>query len=110
MSKLYGLIKSQDIYGHGIGIQYRGQDSHKTGLGALLTIFSYVLVSVYLAARVQEFFDNSSQIEQVNKKSVDLFDEPVINLNESHFSLIAGSNYPIPKGIGEWKTKSLTWP
>ena len=81
MSKQCDKLESQDIYGYGVGVHYRGRDSHQTRLGALLTIATYVLVGVYLAARVQEFFDKSSQIEQVNKKSLDLFDEPIVNLN-----------------------------
>ena len=83
MSKLCGLIESH-IYGYGIGVHYRGRHSHQTRLGALLTIATYVLVAVYVTARVQQFFEKYSQIEQVNKISVDLFDEPRINLNESN--------------------------
>ena len=67
-----------------------------------------MVVAVYVASRVQEFFDKSSQIERTNITSVDLFDEPMNNLNQSNTQIIANSNFPIPKGIGQWRATRMT--
>ena len=37
-------IVSGDIYGHPIGVNYKGSDTYRTKLGALFTITAYVLV------------------------------------------------------------------
>ena len=37
-------IVSGDIYGHPIGVNYKGSDTYRTKLGALFTIVAYVLV------------------------------------------------------------------
>ena len=37
------LLKSQDIYGRAIGVHYDGEDTHKTRLGGLVSIVTYIL-------------------------------------------------------------------
>ena len=41
-----GLLKSIDMYGHQISVQYRGKGTYSTGLGGALTIFSIIVVLV----------------------------------------------------------------
>ena len=47
--RLYKLLVNQDVYGTPIGVHYKGQDSFKTGLGALCTLATYVLIMVNTA-------------------------------------------------------------
>ena len=50
MSKrLYKFLINQDVLGTPIGVHYKGQDSFKTGLGALCTLATYVLIMVNTA-------------------------------------------------------------
>ena len=38
MSKLATMFRGLDMYGHAIGVTYRGSGTYKTNLGALFTI------------------------------------------------------------------------
>ena len=44
--KFERMIINQDIFGHAIGVHYRGDGSFKTRLGALCTIATYVLIAI----------------------------------------------------------------
>ena len=37
-------LVDQDIYGHQVGVHYKGSDTYKTKLGALFTVATYVLI------------------------------------------------------------------
>ena len=40
------LLAALDIFGHNVGVQYRGQETYKTKFGGLLTLATYVLVLI----------------------------------------------------------------
>ena len=46
--KLEKLIVDQDIFGHVIGVHYRGRDAFKTRLGAFCTLATYTLIFINL--------------------------------------------------------------
>ena len=61
MSKrLYKFLINQDVLGTPIGVHYKGQDSFKTGLGALCTLATYVLILVN-SAQLLIAFENGSE-------------------------------------------------
>ena len=58
-SRLEDLILSQDMYGHAIGVHYRGSDAYQTRLGALCTLVTYALMLVNLITLSTAFSDGS---------------------------------------------------
>ena len=50
--KLLNKIVEKDIFGHPIGVHYRGSDTFKTFLGSLCTLASYVLIIVYFVTLI----------------------------------------------------------
>ena len=58
--QLERMIINQDIFGHAIGVHYRGDDTFKTRLGALCTIATYVLITVQLVTLIIAFNDGSN--------------------------------------------------
>ena len=38
------LLKSLDIYGHKVGVHYKGESAYKTRVGGFLSLVTYVLV------------------------------------------------------------------
>ena len=49
---LQRLIEDQDIFGHVIGVHYRGRNAYKTLLGALCTLATYILITINLVTLV----------------------------------------------------------
>ena len=44
VKKLEEFLVNQDIFGHSIGVHYRGDESFKTRLGSFCTLVTYVLI------------------------------------------------------------------
>ena len=41
-----GLLLRLDIFGHKVGVHYRGDDAYRTKFGGLLSLATYVLVLI----------------------------------------------------------------
>jgi hypothetical protein len=49
MGRSFGdLVKSMDIYGEPVGLNYKGSGTYNTYLGALLTFFTAALMAYYI--------------------------------------------------------------
>ena len=46
------LFKSVDIYGHPVGVNYRGDDAYKTKFGAIWSIYTFVTVMLYAITKL----------------------------------------------------------
>ena len=57
---LCGLLVRLDIFGHNVGVHYKGEDAYKTKFGGLLTLVTYVLVIIQTLNLFTDFFDNSA--------------------------------------------------
>ena len=62
MSNLMDLLESQDIFGHPIGVNYKGDNTFKTRLGALCTIVSYALI-LFNTVTLTTAYKNHSKLE-----------------------------------------------
>ena len=72
-----------------------------------MSLITYGLIIFNLVIRITEFFDRSTQVEQVQETRVDLLsDEPHL-LADSDFDIVLGATSPIPEEIGRWRAKSL---
>ena len=57
------LIKRSDMFGHRIQLKFKGQDSHKTLLGGLLSIVVRISLLLFLISRIQLLLgDNSPKL------------------------------------------------
>ena len=52
------------MYGHVIGVHYKGRGSYQTRLGAFLTLATYVLMIVNFVTLIVAFQDGSKQDEK----------------------------------------------
>ena len=64
-SRLVDFMVSKDIYGHPVGINYRGSDSYQTKMGAFCTLATLIMVILNSTNLVKAFFDGSRQDEKV---------------------------------------------
>ena len=55
LKRLEKMIVGQDMYGHVIGVHYRGRGSYQTRLGAFFTFATYVLMIVNLVTLIVAF-------------------------------------------------------
>ena len=60
---LLKFLVGKDIYGHGMGVNLGGDGTFKTRVGALLTIVSYLLISINFFTLLQDFISRSTQVE-----------------------------------------------
>ena len=110
MSRFWQLLVQQDIYGHAFGLHYKGTDSYRTRVGAIVTIITYAFALIYLVQRITEFNDKSTQVENVNTVMIDMFDDPPHLLEDESFHLKLSSNITIPENIGKWKASQKFYP
>ena len=62
--RMFGmLLTALDIFGHNVGVQYRGQETYKTKFGGLLTLATYVLVLIQTANLIDSFVNHTEQVE-----------------------------------------------
>ena len=60
LKRLGEIIVGQDMYGHVIGVHYKGSGSYQTKLGAFVTLATYVLMTVNMVTLLTEFNDVAS--------------------------------------------------
>ena len=99
-SKFEQLLVNQDMYGHLIGVHYRGQDAYKTRLGALVTIATYVLMAINLLSLITAFIDGSNQTETFQETKIDRFESDDVKLSDLDLDIMAAMIPPLPPHIG----------
>jgi len=62
------LVNILDIYGQPIGVNYKGQASYKTKVGALLSLITFGLGLALTGTKIKEMInkDNSNVIQLAN--------------------------------------------
>ena len=61
LKRLEDIIVGHDMYGHVIGVHYKGSGSYQTKLGALVTLVTYILMSINMVTLFMAFEDGSKQ-------------------------------------------------
>ena len=101
---LFGrLLRSLDIYGHKVGVNYRGEDAFKTKLGGLLSLATYTFAIINLVNLLTAFFDHSEQKETYSRIKVDTLEVGSLNLAENHVDIAIFTFLPINPFFGSWK-------
>ena len=101
MGKLSDLIVSIDIFGHPVGVNYKGEDSFKTRLGAFCTVAVYVLTVLSLTTLITAFTDNSKLETNTERSYFDPFTEPAYSFEEYQGDLMITISQEIPADIGK---------
>ena len=77
------LVINQDIYGHKIGVHYRGSDSFKTRFGAFTTLVTYVFIAINLQSLFLAFKNGTKQDEKNQSYFVDRWFEDAQKFEEN---------------------------
>ena len=63
----------QDVYGHPVGVHYKGSDTYKTRLGAFCTLATYALIFFNLTVLIVAFMNESKRDEKFLESLFDRF-------------------------------------
>ena len=99
-SKVGEFLTGLDMYGHPIGVHYKGSDTYQTQIGSLLTIVTYVVMIINLVTLLTAFNDGSEQQEKTSTNFVDSFVTDAYGLKEHNFDIVLMSSPPPPKSVG----------
>ena len=69
--RLEQMFVNLDMYGHAVGVTYRGEGKYKTRCGALVTLATYVLIIINALSLFVAFNDGSNQKELVQSTRFD---------------------------------------
>ena len=86
-SKLTNFFISFDIFGHPVGVHYKGDKTYKSSLGALCTLIAYVIMSINFVNLSQSFIENTNQTELANEQKVDEFATEKFYLHEHNIEI-----------------------
>jgi len=84
------LVNILDIYGHPIGVNYKGQASYKTKVGAILSLITFGLGLALIGIKIKQMVikDNSNVIHLTN--TLDLWSSTdSFNFGEQKLELMA---------------------
>lgn len=101
-SKLEQLLLDQDMFGHAVGVHYRGSGSYNTRLGVLVTLVTYALMLVNLIQLAIAFKTGSKQGETTQMIKYDRFYSENYNLGELGMSVALMAGLDIPVEVGEF--------
>ena len=97
------FLINQDIYGHVIGVHYKGSGTFNTGLGGLCTIITYLLIIFNLFILGEGLIDQSLQSESTQVNSYDNFNTEKYQFDENDLDIVLLQIPEIPSYIGQYK-------
>ena len=100
LKKFEQLIVDQDIYGHAIGVHYRGSDAYKTRLGALFTLVTYILMAINTVSLIIVYRDGSRQEEKFQVTKINRFNSEAVNLSDHSLEIATFILPPLPQQVG----------
>ena len=102
---LCSLLLRLDIFGHKVGVHCRGENAYKTKFGGLLSLATYVLVTIQTYNLFTDFADNSAQTENFVRVKQDLLNQGEFNLREQQVEIMITDSVKgiYPENIGKWK-------
>jgi len=66
MGKLSYFLKkfsSLDVYGHEVKLLYKGKEKKNSFIGAVFTLLTVALITLYLGYQLKEIDDNKSEVK-----------------------------------------------
>ena len=58
-SKVVKFLRDRDMYGYAVGVNYKGDNSFRTRIGAIFTLVTYSLIILNLVVMTQGYLDFS---------------------------------------------------
>ena len=92
-----------DIYGHPVGVHFKGSNKFKTKLGTFMTLVTYALILFNLGSLIIAFFDSSKQKENVQEKVIDSIDSGPFTLAENNIEFTLLTTPPLVPELGRLK-------
>ena len=110
LSAISGMLLRLDVFGHKIGVHYKGEEAYKTKIGGLLTLITYTLILIQTTNLFTDFLDNSAQTEQFSRIKQDLVGLDALKLTENQLEIAFIDRFKgsYPPEIGRWEARMLT--
>ena len=84
------LVNILDIYGQPIGVNYKGQASYKTKVGALLSLITFGIGLALTVIKIKQMVNKDNSNVSQFTKTLDLnFNTDSFNLDEQKLELMA---------------------
>ena len=103
MGKLVKIITELDLFGHSVGIMFKGDPTYKTLLGAVTTIGLYVIMIANFVLLITAYHDGSRQEQKNGYRKIDRHFSEAYYLDENNFELSFFTTFPIPPELGRMK-------
>ena len=87
LNRIDKFFLTLDIFGHPIGVNYKGNDTYQTRLGAFFTLATYTLMLINLGTLFTAFFTGSNQDEKNGLQVIDRFYSGPFNLTENNIEI-----------------------
>ena len=100
LDKLSKALIRQDLYGHSIGVHYKGSGTYQTRLGGVCTIATYVLIFINFLNLITGLIDHSLQEESTSKTTYENYETERYTFSENDFELMLVGNRVFPSNIG----------
>ena len=88
MLKAVRTLKNLDVYGHKVGVRYRGNETYTTILGGLCSILTLVLVVINTANLISDFTQKTAQTDFYQRLKVVTEGMEPFNLQESGIEIV----------------------
>ena len=82
------FLRSIDIYGHPIGVLYKGNTAYNSLLGSVFTIITTVIVLSFSVANLAETISHTNQEETSRSIVIDINQLGRLNLIDLNFKLM----------------------
>ena len=105
VNKVCEKFQALDIFGHPIGVNYKGNDTFQTKMGAFFTLVVYSLIIINLITLSTDFIAGTKQEEKNGLIYFDRFFDRSYNFQENHLEIevLPSLNYLIPADYGSFK-------
>lgn len=103
MGNFLNFFVSFDIFGHPVGVNYKGEDTFKTRVGAFCTLAMYVVTFVSLIAMITAFNNNSKMETSTQQSQFDPYEEPAFGFEEyqAELGMMIQTSTTLPPDIGK---------
>ena len=109
MSSCENKVLGLDQFGTPISLNYRGSESYKTWLGALVTITTQVLVLITIVRVCGEFWTREGQTEVFRQEKIDINSKEQFQLGAMNSTIALFTHEYLDDQIhGEWQAYRVT--
>ena len=97
------LIVGQDMYGHSVGVHYKGADTFKTKLGAFFTLCTFVIIFYNMTSLLIAYLEDTRREEKYQENYFDRFNEGKFDLFEYNIDLVYFTSMEMDPKLGRFE-------